>query len=117
MTLNLAAVDLLLDCRGFNPDTFPNGMTHQDGRPFTEDEIRIVGQATMAELRAVTDYQSLAIEHMREQYDLSVEVATLTAPYFARYGDESTLGDLYPLMTPEDAARLVYIMSRLDPPA
>ncbi|WFE44276.1 DUF4326 domain-containing protein [Verrucosispora sp. WMMD1129] len=114
VTVNLDVVELILDCANLTPEAFTNReLCHRDGRPFSDAEHDLVSRATMAELQAARDHSAKLAEHAREQHALADELATLTRPYFDRFGDGATLGDLRPLMTPDDRGRFDDIVSRM----
>ena len=114
MSLNLDIVDLLIDCASFNPEAYAaRELRHADGRLFTQEEHHLVGQATRAELQAVHDYWTNAAEHHRQQQATLGDLADLLAPYFTRFGNNATIGELRPLMTPHDRARLDQLTSSI----
>lgn len=114
-TVNLDIVDLILDCDEFTPETYAAGqLRHADGRPFTDDEHHLIGQATRAELLAVRDLAAKAADHAREQEAAYRDLYDLVEPYATRCGPGATIQQMRALMTPEDQARLDDIASRIN---
>lgn len=112
--MNMRIVDLLIDCRNFSAEAYAaRELRHDDGRLFTAEEHQLVGQATRAEMQAVRDLAAKEAEYHRAQAAALGELAGLLAPYYARFGDGATVGELRQLMTPEDRARLDDITSRI----
>lgn len=112
--MNVQIVDLLLGCQNFSPEAYAaRELRHGDGRLFTAEEHQLVGKATRAELQAVRDYWAKAAEYHSVQHTALGELTALLRPYFERFGSGATVGELRPLMTPEDRTRLDDIASRI----
>ncbi|MFI6329873.1 hypothetical protein ACIBBG_16420 [Micromonospora chersina] len=105
--VNMAIVALLLDCQNFGPEAWTaRELRHEDGRPFTEDEHQLVGQARRPELQAVRDYFANAALVASEHAEHLRQLAALVQPYMERFGPGTTVADVRALMPPEERARL-----------
>jgi len=107
-------VALLLDIKDLTE--FAKGsLTHEDGRPFTDEEFKLAGSAVAAELRACMDYSKraadLAEERMRD-LDRAMEIME---PYFVRLGPDAVVDDVRKVVTPEEGEELDAIFERTAP--
>lgn len=95
--------------------TWPSVLVHHDGRPFTEDEAQLVGEAGRAELAAAAQYASAAMEYHEGMLAAYDRLEELTEPYFNRLPPYATLRSVRALMTPAERAELAELMDRLAP--
>jgi hypothetical protein len=114
--IRMDIVDLLLDCEEFSIEAITeNRLRHNDGRPFTEQEAARAGEAGRAELEAVVRYYETAKNyHAAAASDLDA-LAALTEPYFIQLDLGATLADVRAIMTPQAAAQLDELLSRVAP--
>lgn len=107
-------VSLLLDIEDMT--TFGSGrLNHMDGRPFTMDEFDLAGSATAAELRACMEYSRRLVEMYDERARDANRAVQIMEPYFAKLGHAATVGDVRPLVTPEEGEELDAIFERTAP--
>lgn len=107
-------VSLLLDVKDLRE--FAKGrLTHEDGRPFTDEEFELAGSATAAELRACSDVSKRLADMAEERFKDTTRAMEIMQPYFDRLGSEATVGDVRRICTPEEGAELDAIFERTAP--
>lgn len=107
-------VSLLIDIKDLTE--FAQGrLTHEDGRPFTDEEFKLAGSAVSAELKACMEFSQrmadLANERMRD-LDRAMEIME---PYFVQLGPDAVVDDVRKVVTPEEGAELDAIFERTAP--
>jgi hypothetical protein len=113
VTVRPEIVSLLLDVNYEDGDLDWTGLVHKDGRPFTEAETELAGQARLGELKAVQNYLDNVAEIYQSYSKVMGRVHQVALPYWEVHGADTRLSDLMPLMTEADRVTVLALTGQL----